>query len=87
MRDTESSYIGTKNTPEEKTAEQCVVAPEKKTLKEEESHKQAKDHLSGLTDSLGQNKTKSKEQEEDISKEENLPYVDYIVNKQWRSLR
>ena len=40
--------------------------------------------LSGLTTPLGQNKTKSRDAEENIGEDKNLPGVDYIVNKQWK---
>ncbi len=85
VRDSKLSYKESKTTPEEKTAEQCVVAPEKKGLEKEESYKQPKHHLSELTAPPGQKNTVSADAEEDISQEKNLPDVDYIVNKQWKS--
>ena len=85
MRDTKLSYIGTKITSQEEAAEQCVAAPSLKVLKEEESQKQPKHNLSGLTGSPGQNKTESGDAEENIGEEKNSPDVDYIVNSEWGS--
>jgi hypothetical protein len=85
VKDSQLSYIDSKSTPEEKTAEQLVVAPSLKVLKEEESQKQPKHNLSGLTGSPGENKTESENAESNIGEEKNLPDIDYIVNKQWRS--
>ncbi len=85
MRDTEFSYIDSKSTPEEKTAEQLVVAPSLKVLKEEESQKQPKHNLSGLTGSPGQNKTESGDAEENIGEEKNSSRIDYIINSEWGS--
>ncbi len=85
VRDSKLSDNESKITSKEKTAEQYVAAPSLKVLKEEESQKQAKHNLSGLTGSPGQNKTESEEAEGNIGQEKNLLRVDYIVNKKWKS--
>ncbi len=85
LRDSKLSYKESKNTPEEKTTEQFVVAPFKKAINAGKDSPGINTHLSGLTSSPGQKNTVSENAESNIGQEKNLPEIDYIVNKQWQS--
>ncbi len=84
VRDSKLSYIGTKKTPKEKTAEQSAAASTKIALKEEDKPKQSIPHSVGLTAPVGQKKQQSGDDVPNIGKENKVERVDHIVNTRWK---
>jgi hypothetical protein len=83
VRDSEVSYIETKITTREVTAEQSVAAPTETSLREEEISKRIKSPSDKLTVSGGQNKVNSEQVNQETGEDKISGKVDYIVNKDW----
>jgi hypothetical protein len=79
LRSSDSSYIETKNTTREVTAEQSVAAPRETAIREEEIQKRV-EPSERKTACNGQNKVKSEQVESNPGKDKTIGKVDYIVN-------
>ena len=98
MRDTNISYIESKNTNQKETAKQkpcdhqstksisIAAAPSKQAVKEEVNQKGKLPHSAKLTASPGQKKAQLEPNKLNVGKETNVAQVDYIVNSRWQEL-
>ncbi len=86
VRDTEVSYIETKNTIKEITAKRSAAALSKLASDEENSQKGRSPHSAKLIASIGQKKVKSELNKSNTDKDKNSAQVDFIVNKKWQEL-
>ncbi len=96
MRKTEFSLYESKTTTKERTTKQSdrfidksnstAAATSKEVLGEERSQKSSNPHLTELNTPLGQNKSKSEANKQNVGEETNVLKVDYIVNKNWKKL-
>ncbi|NJK58946.1 MAG: hypothetical protein HC939_24725 [Pleurocapsa sp. SU_5_0] len=67
-------------------SESIAAATSKEALKVKENQKDSVPHSAELNASVGQKKVKSEATQSDSCKETNVAEVDYIVNKNWKSL-
>ena len=98
MRDSNISYIETKNTNQKETTKQelsyyqktesisIAAALPKSALKEEVNQKGNNPYSAKLTATLGQKKHKSEPNKSNPSEETNVAGVDYIINTKWKAL-
>ncbi|MGL5832777.1 MAG: hypothetical protein ACRC1Z_06020 [Waterburya sp.] len=83
IRDSKLSLYETKTTNLDLTTKQSAAAQRKKDLKEEKISNRIKLPGEELTASVGQNKAKSEQINQNIGRDKKAGRVDYIVNKDW----